>query len=205
MKKGIWAYIASGILVLVAVVGLLLLLLLPKNAPNPIEPVNVYVEDITLEIGETRTDFYQVSVEEYEILFETDSANIIDIDENQILAKESGSVNVKIKVKVGENVLEETFMVTVLAPRFSYQLTNMVNCAIQDDNLELSSPNAQFKIKIFDGEGVEVQNPTISFEESEGIQVAYEFKVFKISATRAGVIKFKVAQNDFEFSINIIV
>ena len=46
MKKGIWTYIVSGVLCLCAVVGLLLLLLLPKGDGTPIEPLNLYVEDI---------------------------------------------------------------------------------------------------------------------------------------------------------------
>lgn len=205
MKKGIWTYIVSGVLGVVAVVGLLLLLLLPAPNKAPLAPANVYVQDITLDIGQTKTDFYQVSASDYEINFETDKEDIIEIDKDKIVAINPGKVKVTVQVIINENIVEESFHVTVLAPSYSYQLSSLSNCTFEGNTLCLTSQVAQFKIKIYDKDGVEVENPTLTYVASDGINVAYEFKIFKISAIKQGTITISVEQTGYSFTLSVIV
>ena len=204
MKKEIWTYIVSGILSVVAVVGLLLLLLLPNGNSTPFEPVNLYVEDVTLEIGQIKTDFYQVSAEDYEISFELDKDNVIEIDENKIVAINSGKVKVDVRVIVEGNSIEESFYVTVLAESYSYQLENLINCSVNGNNIVFSSQTAQFKIRCFDKDGIEIKNPAIEMIASDGINASFEFGMVRITATKNGTITFAIAQTDIEFTMNII-
>lgn len=205
MKKGIWTYIVSGVLGVVAVVGLLLLLLLPTPNKPPLAPANVYVQDITLDIGQTKTDFYQVSASDYEINFETDKEDIIEIDKDKIVAINPGKVKVTVQVIINENIVAESFYVTVLAPSYSYQLSSLSNCTFEGNTLCLTSQVAQFKIKIYDKDGVEVENPTLTYVASDGINVAYEFKTFKISVIKQGTITISVEQTGYSFTLSVIV
>ena len=204
MKKGIWTYIVSGVLGVVAVVGLLLLLFLPKNTGKSFEPVNLYVEDIVLQVGQTKTDFYQISAQDYQITFQADRDGVIEIDENKIVAIDAGKVNVKVSVNVAGNTIEESFCVTVLATSWSYMFENLTGCVIEGDNIVLSNSVAQFKIKCFDENGLEITNPTIETVASDGVDVSYEFGIIKITASKSGVIEFSIAQSQIEFSMNVI-
>ena len=204
MKKNFWIYIVSAGLCLVAAVGMLLLLFLPRGDDNAIEPVNLYVEDITLEKGQVKTDFYQISAENYEIDFDTDCEGVIEIDAEKIVAVESGVVKVDVTVEIRGNLIEESFYVTVLAQSFSYKFENVIGCSIDGDDIMLLDAPAQFKIRCFDANGLEIANPAIEVVASEGINASFEFGIVKITASNSGTISFAIAQSGSVFTMNVL-
>ena len=197
MKENKKYYIISGVIFALAAVLLLVFLLVPKKNASP-SLLNCTVEDITIDIGEEKTDFYQLSNPNADIQFKFDKSDIIQINEERVVGVKAGVVNVEMVLTLNGQTISEYFKVTVLAEDYSLHLIPNENCSFSDGRLMMAQDVCTFTLEMIDKNGQLITDKAIAVSTSNGASCTMLFGVYRLTSTGDCVITFSVEELNFE-------
>ncbi|MBQ8909021.1 MAG: hypothetical protein IJY90_01885 [Clostridia bacterium] len=198
-------YIVSGLIIAASIAILLVFLLLPQKKTNIIIPLNCTAEDIEMEIGQTKINFYQVSHENAIVSFSVDKSDIIDIDKDKIVALNAGKVTVEMTVTVDDKQVKDVFIVTVLANQYTMKFKVASGGTLTGNTLTLTSKECQFYAHFYDKKGEELTDCQIMTAVSGNATLAYEFGMYKLTASSDCLVTFSVSELNFVATLNVIV
>lgn len=205
MKGKVVAFIISGALVVVSVAILLIFFLSPNNnvAP-PVTPLVCDTHDITLTVGDSESDFMEVSIEEAQIEFSTDKAGIITIQDGVITAIKAGSTTVTASVSYNEESVSSSFVVTVINKDYSITFSAISNCTIENNNLHLNGI-ATFSFTLFTPAGEVVKDPKVELKVPTTVVYTHNFGQYQLKASENCEIKLIFSEINFEATLNVFV
>ncbi|MBP3344691.1 MAG: hypothetical protein J6K97_00615 [Clostridia bacterium] len=210
MSSKMRSYIISFSIIAAALVLLLVFLLLPKRKSEPIIPLTCSVEDVTINVGESVTEFLQISNENASVSFEVDKEGIISIDKDKIVGLAKGETSVTVKIEFQGEKIDSSFNVTVLDANivengYRIEFNSILNCEINENNIKINGDVAQFSFLVYDLDGTTIENPQVSFVVPENVTLVCDFGVCQLLATENCQIKLVFAALNFETLLNIIV
>ena len=108
-----------------------------RNEDNKANLFNINCQDLNMQVGEVKSNYYTVSIEDATITINVDKEGIIDIDEDKIVANKSGVVNVEVTAMTDGVTAKDSFSVVVADKDYRYEIIPVLNCTY-GENLVMS-------------------------------------------------------------------
>ncbi|MBE7073696.1 MAG: hypothetical protein E7379_01190 [Clostridiales bacterium] len=196
-------YLISGILIAVSLVIVLVFVLLPRESTGLIRPLNYSFENVELKVGESKTDFYQISVSNALLTFSVDQEGIIEIDNEHIKGLKAGNVVVCVEINHNSQVLTEEFNVTVYQDEYHLEIDVVQGGEFKDGSLILSSSICDFNIFIYD----KYDNLVVcklNIVSSNDAEISFLFRLYRLTTESSCILTIEAEEINLIYTISVI-
>lgn len=112
--------------------------------------LHLNANNVTLYVGQSVYNYYEVTDSNANIAFEVSEGNIIDINSDRILGLNAGKVTVDIIAKLENLSYSTSIEVTVLSNSYTYSINPIENCIYQNGVLYSYEDDNLFTVDVFD-------------------------------------------------------
>lgn len=203
MTKRISSLILS--LVMLGISSILLLIYFTFNGSDdsPI-PLTLSAKNLTLYVGQTVRDFYQLSNNNASLSFNVSQSNIIDINRERVIGLNVGKVSVLLTASLDEQVIEQKIEVVVLNDGYTFSLTPIKNCHFEDSTLFTQNDFSVFSIDVFDEQNNKINYGKYNIVSSSQIYIQRDFNNFTLVANENCIVKFDFYEIEYVVEINVV-
>lgn len=153
LNKKVLFWIVSVVIALVSIIlSIVFCVNMSRNEDNKANLFNINCQDLNMQVGEVKSNYYTVSIEDATISVNVDKEGIIDIDEDKIVANKSGVVNVEVTAMLNGVTAKDSFSVVVADKDYRYEIIPMLNCTY-GENLVMSNNVCYFNVIVYDKMG----------------------------------------------------
>ena len=119
--------------------------------------------NITLKIGQSVYNFYQLSDDNATLSFEVSEENIVDINNERIVGLKAGKVTLFITATTSNQMARDSIEIVVVNSSYSYLIAPSQNCEFNDNTLYMTDIFCSFTLEIFDMYGQVVLEPKYNY------------------------------------------
>lgn len=203
MTKRILSIITS--LALLAISSILLIVYFAFGGDSSTSTLTLSARNITLKVGQSVYNFYQLSDDNATLSFEVSEENIIDINNERIVGLKAGKVTLFITATTSNQTARDSIEIVVLNSSYSYLITPSQNCEFNDNTLYMTNIFCSFTLEIFDIYGQVVLEPKYNYSSNEEVEFFREFRYFTLVAEKDCMVTLDFYEINFEFSFSVIV
>lgn len=122
MTKRLSTIIISLIMIATSLTLLLIFFTFNKTEKTILERLTLRADNLSLTVGETVTNFYDVSSENAVVTFDIENPSIISINGKNLFALDVGKTNIKITASLNDVTTETNMTVEITNESFVLQL-----------------------------------------------------------------------------------
>ena len=154
-----------------------------RNEDNKANLFNINCQDLNMQVGEVKSNYYTVSIEDATISVNVDKEGIIDIDEDKIVANKSGVVNVEVTAMLDGVTAKDSFSVVVADKDYRYEIIPMLNCTY-GENLVMSNNVCYFNVIVYDKMGETLDDVKFICSATNGAHIERGMSSFILSTDK---------------------
>lgn len=154
-----------------------------KAEDNKANLFNINCQDLNMQVGEVKSNYYTVSIEDAAITINVDKEGIIDIDEDKIVANKSGVVNVEVTAMTDGVTAKDSFSVVVADKDYRYEIIPVLNCTY-GENLVMSDNVCYFNVIVYDKMGEALDDVKFVCSATNGAYIEREMGSFILLADK---------------------
>ncbi len=203
MTKRILSIITS--LALLAISSILLIVYFAFGGDSSTSTLTLSARNITLKVGQSVYNFYQLSDDNATLSFEVSEENIVDINNERIVGLKAGKLTLFITATTSNQMARDSIEIVVLNSSYSYLITPSQNCEFNDNTLYMTDIFCSFTLEIFDIYGQIVLEPKYNYSSNEEVEFFREFRYFTLVAEKDCMVTLDFYEINFEFSFSVIV
>ncbi len=202
MNKRVSSLLISLLFLALSTILLLVYFIFNNDSEN--SPLSLYGNDISLQVGESVYNYYQVSNKDAEISFYIDKEGIISIDKNKITGVNAGEVCVNLTAKYQNQISKTQINVKVYNDNYTIQLNTIENCYFEDSTLFMTSNVCAFQLEVFDKLNNKIDNLKFRINTTNSAQIIQNLFVFQLKSEKNCTISISLEEIDFNIVINVI-
>ncbi len=203
MTKRILSIITS--LALLAISSILLIVYFAFGGDSSTSTLTLSARNITLKVGQSVYNFYQLSDDNATLSFEVSEENIVDINNERIVGLKAGKVTLFITATTSNQMARDSIEIVVVNSSYSYLITPSQNCEFNDNTLYMTDIFCSFTLEVFDMYGQVVLEPKYNYSSNEEVEFFREFRYFTLVAEKDCMVTLDFYEINFEFSFSVIV
>ena len=201
MTKRMATILISLIMLAISFTLLLVFFSFNQNYNNSLQKLYISANNLSLNVGDTVENFYEINNKQADVNFEIDNEKIIIINDDTITAIKVGKVNLTIIATYKENIVQKTILVDVKSKNINLKITPVLNCFIMNNNLYQTDKICQFGLEIINTDGSLICEYVYSIENAILIK---EFTYFQLETETNCTITFYLPQYKQILCLNVI-
>lgn len=201
MTKRMATILISLIMLAISFTLLLVFFSFNQNYNNSLQKLYISANNLSLNVGDTVENFYEINNKQADVNFEIDNEKIILINDDTITAIKVGKVNLTIIATYKENIVQKTILVDVKSKNINLKITPVLNCFIMNNNLYQTDKICQFGLEIINTDGSLICEYEYSVENAILIK---EFTYFQLENETNCTITFYLPQYKQILYLNVI-
>ncbi len=158
------------------------------------ENLTISTSNISLYVGEEKTNFYYVSNQNAKIEFDYDET-IVSITPDRIIGLKAGVTEVTLTATLYDLVETSKFTVSVYDLTYHYVLSPLEDCTFENGTIFCTADSCVFELNIFDSLGNKVLSPNLQFSSDEEIYIDYQYGIICLECKNDCVINIKTDYN----------
>lgn len=202
MTKRLSTIIISLIMIATSLTLLLIFFTFNKTEKTILERLTLRADNLSLTVGETVTNFYDVSSENAVVTFDIENPSIISIKGKNLSALDVGKTNIKITASLNDVTTETNMTVEITNESFVLQLTPSQNCYLDDNILYLTGDFCRFTVNIFDYDGNLIKD--FYYLSTGPSTLNKEFLYFELQSTQDCQIIFYIPAENTLLKLNVV-
>ena len=184
LNKKVLFWIVSVVIALVSIIlSIVFCVNMSRNEDNKANLFNINCQDLNMQVGEVKSNYYTVSIEDATISVNVDKEGIIDIDEDKIVANKSGVVNVEVTAMLDGVTAKDSFSVVVADKDYRYEIIPMLNCTY-GENLVMSNNVCYFNVIVYDKMGETLDDVKFICSATNGAHIERGMSSFILSTDK---------------------
>ena len=184
LNKKVLFWIVSVVIALVSIIlSIVFCVNMSRNEDNKANLFNINCQDLNMQVGEVKSNYYTVSIEDATISVNVDKEGIIDIDEDKIVANKSGVVNVEVTAMTDGVTAKDSFSVVVADKDYRYEIIPMLNCTY-GENLVTSNNVCYFNVIVYDKMGETLDDVKFICSATNGAYIERGMSSFILSTDK---------------------
>lgn len=184
LNKKVLFWIVSVVIALVSIIlSIVFCVNMSRNEDNKANLFNINCQDLNMQVGEVKSNYYTVSIEDATISVNVDKEGIIDIDEDKIVANKSGVVNVEVTAMLDGVTAKDSFSVVVADKDYRYEIIPMLNCTY-GENLVMSNNVCYFNVIVYDKMGETLDDVKFICSATNGAYIERGMSSFILSTDK---------------------
>lgn len=187
--------------VLLASFVLLLCFVVLKDNKTSSSPLTLTSSNITMLVGTSKTDFYEVSNENAIIEISAENEELFKIENNVITAIKAGQTKITIIASLNGDKAKTTFLLTAENETYTHEITAISNCYFENSILYLTDNACQFSVTIFDKIGNVFHPEIINPSANNGAIIQREMTSFLLVSNSGCVITIEYPEINLNFVI----
>lgn len=184
LNKKVLFWIVSVVIALVSIIlSIVFCVNMSRNEDNKANLFNINCQDLNMQVGEVKSNYYTVSIEDATISVNVDKEGIIDIDEDKIVANKSGVVKVEVTAMLDGVTAKDSFSVVVADKDYRYEIIPMLNCTY-GENLVMSNNVCYFNVIVYDKMGETLDDVKFICSATNGAYIERGMSSFILSTDK---------------------
>ena len=184
LNKKVLFWIVSAVIVLGSIIlSIVFCVNMSRNEDNKANLFNINCQDLNMQVGEVKSNYYTISIEDATITINVDKEGIIDIDEDKIVANKSGVVNVEVTAMTDGVTAKDSFSVVVADKDYRYEIIPVLNCTY-GENLVMSDNVCYFNVIVYDKMGEALDDVKFVCSATNGAYIEREMGSFILLADK---------------------
>ena len=204
MTKRAQTILLSLFIVAVSLILLLTFFTFNNKIIKKITPFLLTTNNISIKVGETISNFYQISDKRAELKFYVENPEKININKENITGVIAGETLVKITAKLENKVIESEFKVDIFNKDYKLELSSIVGCEIYQNQIIIKENISQFNFNLYDLKGEEIKDFKYQiFYDNRDILLNDEFGMIQIYTKKDTSIIFNFPTYNYKLTIDI--
>lgn len=184
LNKKVLFWIVSVVIALVSIIlSIVFCVNMSRNEDNKANLFNINCQDLNMQVGEVKSNYYTVSIEDATISVNVDKEGIIDIDQDKIVANKSGVVKVEVTAMLDGVTAKDSFSVVVADKDYRYEIIPMLNCTY-GENLVMSNNVCYFNVIVYDKMGETLDDVKFICSATNGAYIERGMSSFILSTDK---------------------
>ena len=202
MTNRLSTIIISLIMIATSLTLLLIFFTFNKTEKTILERLTLRADNLSLTVGETVTNFYDVSSENAVVTFDIENPSIISINGKNLFALDVGKTNIKITASLNDVTTETNMTVEITNESFVLQLAPSQNCYFDDNILYLTGDFCRFTVNIIDYDGNLIKD--FYYLSTGSSTLNKEFLYFELQSTQDCQIIFYIPAENTQLKLNVV-
>lgn len=184
---------------------LLFFVFLKDNFLNSNQILTITSSDISLKVGDKVSNFYNVSDENAEVQISAQDESVFIVENDQLLAIKPGSTIITIVANLNGDKANTSFLLTVERDGYSYNITPIQNCTINENNVTLTDHACQISVVVYDKLDNVYFPENLTCSASNNAIIIKEIDSFILVSSEDCKVTISYPDISFEIVLNVVV
>ena len=178
---------------------------LKDNFLNNNQILTITSSDISLKVGDKVSNFYNVSDENAEVQISAQDESVFIVENDQLLAIKPGSTIITIVANLNGDKANTSFLLTVERDGYSYNITPIQNCTINENNVTLTDHACQISVVVYDKLDNVYFPENLTYSASNNAIIIKEIDSFILVSSEDCKVTISYPDISFEIVLNVVV